>query len=246
MTFDMHFHIAGRLVAEDHHRQPPPLGCVVSRSVTENPNCLRFAASTNNECALFADPQDEHWDKLLELVDSGTALAYQHIERLGKQSLHRFDPLLTVSERIGSPVVLHISRHDKSRFDASEASFCLRRIVERFPDLSVVISHIGGENFREALRWGNAHPNIYLDTSRATETAQRAGFSNASEVLRSASEAIGADRLVYGSDLTWPYGYDRDAVSAMSVIEDSFNAMDVRNILRHNARKLLESSRASA
>ncbi len=238
MRFDMHFHVSPKMPALSYNSMQPQ-GCVISRSMMENPYCLQFATSSGNACALYADPNGADWNQILELVESGAAISYNHIERFGKESLHLLTPLLAASERNAMPVILHISRHDKEFFDAAEASLCIEHIVERYPMLKIVISHLGGENFGEALRWGRTHANIHLDTSRAEETARRTELGCASEVLRIASDAIGTSRLVYVSDLTWPFQCEQDAL-ALNVIEESFVKVDANNILWSNGRKLVE------
>lgn len=96
-------------------------------------------------------------------------------------------PIFEAAERLGVPVYIHSSY--ESRLSAPEA---IERVAEAFPEVSILIGHMGGGSW-SAVRAAMRCENLYLETSGARSPG----------VILEAVKALGAERVVYGSD--FPY-----------------------------------------
>lgn len=239
MIVDMHFHLADDHVQAPHYAVRPK-GCVISRSPCQNHACLDFASMTGVACAVFAHPSTDTWPEILKLVAKKRALSYQHLEITGFADMREFDPLLNLSETVDMPVILHISHHGTQRLKSRDAEACLDHVVQRYPRLTIIISHLGGENCECAVRYAIAHGNIFLDTSCMTETTLRLGFSSPAETLRFVSETLSPTRLLYGSDLIWPES--RHSKEELKILGHIFSKNDTKQILHKNASAILSTA----
>ncbi len=99
--------------------------------------------------------------------------------------------------------------------------------ARRFPEALFVIGHFGKIMFLDAVRSAELCPNVYLETSGA-QVAD----------LQFALEHIGADRILFGTDL--PIGGAPSARWNMAKIASAISDPAVlRGILGENARRLI-------
>jgi predicted TIM-barrel fold metal-dependent hydrolase len=72
-------------------------------------------------------------------------------------------------------------------------------VAADFPDLKIVVAHIGQGWWREALELASMKPNMYVDFSgwQGTWQTHPAYFA---DVLRSAIDMLGPWRVLFGSD----------------------------------------------
>lgn len=95
--------------------------------------------------------------------------------------------------------------------------------VDKYPDMKLIIAHLGGEAHVEAIRQAK-HGNIYTDTSG------RASSEN--NVLEFAVEQIGSERIFFGTD-TYASAFQRGRIEYARISEQ-----DKKNILRENALRV--------
>ena len=106
--------------------------------------------------------------------------------------------------------------------------------VEKFPELTFVVAHLGGLNL-----WDNVekylagkYSNLYLDVSVI------ASFDMDKNQLLRIIQAHGADRILFGSDCPWDNPANEiDMIQSLPVSEE-----DKEKIFFRNAHKLLELS----
>lgn len=122
----------------------------------------------------------------------------------------RLDPVFAAIVEAGLPVLVHIADpdvwwrhryHDPARFETKRFTYRqLTNTLGRFPDLRVMVAHMGGSpenlNFLDDLL--ERYPNLRFDTSGTKWIAR--------ELAQQPAEARGffirrADRLLFGSDL---------------------------------------------
>lgn len=110
------------------------------------------------------------------------------------------DPLLDpVCEMAGArhlPLLHHIWQHRRREWPGQEASdgVELGRLAARHPGVSFILAHIGGGgDWLHTLRAARTRPNLYLDLS---------GSGVDGGMLDAALEAVGAERLLWGADVT--------------------------------------------
>jgi predicted TIM-barrel fold metal-dependent hydrolase len=186
---------------------------------------------------LYTDPTSLEFADVLKSIKNGQAISYSHIEHLNRTDLRKLDPLFSLSSDRGFPVILHLSHHDSKTFRAKDAAYALELITKFFPKLIVIVSHMGGENLREAIRWAQVNPNLLLDTSRLTETSQRARMGCVQEVLQWVKETVPSNCILYGSDSIFPAWRDNKQ-NELATIQQCFANDDLDDILWKNALNL--------
>lgn len=134
--------------------------------------------------------------------------------------LQRFelgDPRMAPAYRtcidLGIPVLSHSGpARDGSAFGTPKA---FAPLLENFPDLTVVIAHLGGGAWTEALEVAEAFPHAYFD---CCEIMEWLGGSSAPtyEQLGRLIKDIGPERVVMGSDFPW-YDLDRSVEIVMGL-----------------------------
>lgn len=163
-----------------------------------------------------------------------------------EQSLQQLDELLPLPCFLGAK--LH-PKHAGYHVDAPEARPLLRYLADRqapllvhtwfeemclataraadeFPDLAIIMGHMGGDDWRTALEVAADRPNLYLELC--------SGLSPCGK-LEAAVAAVGAERLLFGSDLTLlDPGYTLGLVQGAEISEE-----DKAKILYGNAQRLL-------
>ena len=102
-----------------------------------------------------------------------------------------------------------------------------RALHERFPNVVWVLAHAGAGNRWDAVETAREVPNVYL------ETAARAGPAGSIERVVA---AVGADRVLYGSDM--PVFDARHQVGR--IVTADISEQDKRKILGLNAIRLLD------
>jgi predicted TIM-barrel fold metal-dependent hydrolase len=112
----------------------------------------------------------------------------------------------------------------------------LQDIVIRFPNLKVVIMHMGWPFPDHALYMLYAYPNVYLDTAVVNWILGQSVFDR---MLKEAVQTVGSDRILFGSDqMAWPQMIT-PAVEAIKKA-DYLTENDKRRILSENAKELLK------
>lgn len=104
------------------------------------------------------------------------------------------------------------------------------RIAERYPQTSVLVAHTGAANEAAYIAAARAHPNLYLDL--AYSAAPRG-------LVKRLVEAVGAERVVFGSDC---YFYSLTQQIGRVLGADIPEEAKIR-ILSTNARGLIARSR---
>lgn len=147
------------------------------------------------------------------------------------------DPMLgdvwAALEESGTPVILHAGNGPApGRFTGPEG---VRRLLERHPDLTLVIAHMGLPDYGDFLDLCAAHPRVHLDTTMAWTAFTEAAWPFPPE-RREDLLALG-DRILFGSDypnIPYPYLEAVDAVLDLGLGDDWSRA-----VLYDNAARLL-------
>lgn len=162
-------------------------------------------------------------------------------------------PLYEEAQALGVPVLFHFGILQSavrnalglpSRADMRYANpLDLQPAARDFPKLNFIIAHFGAGYFREALMVCYHCPNVYLDTSGSNAWIKYSGYpSDLRTVFRTALEAVGPARIVFGTDSTnFPRGLRRDVLSAQLTVlrELEVSAADLQRIMAGNIAALL-------
>jgi predicted TIM-barrel fold metal-dependent hydrolase len=130
-------------------------------------------------------------------------------------------PILAEAERLGLMVLFHTGEMHFSM------PGLLWDVALDFPDLRFICGHMGlWDGFVEAIAMAKRVENVWLDTTLSWPPA----------LIRQAADAVGAERIVYGSDSPYiPIGAEVDKVMKWSGLPDR----DVELILGRNLERLL-------
>ena len=158
------------------------------------------------------------------------------------------DPLLDAiaeeAARRGVPVLQHVWQHRRRDWPGQEASdgVELARLAARHPDASFILAHIGGGgDWQHTLPALAEVPNVYVDLS---------GSGVDRGMLDRTLTAVGASRMVWGSDLTMETGLAKLwALDVIGLSADEMASIRWRNAARifpRNSFPMLAMSASSS
>lgn len=140
------------------------------------------------------------------------------------------DPLLDpICEAAGTqdlPVLHHIWQGRRRDWPGQEASDGaeLCRLAKRHPDVNFILAHIGGGgDWRHTLAVVRPHRNVYIDLS---------GSGVDGGMLETCLAAAGAERLVWGTDVTMDTGWAKLRYLAHLLPPTDYDLVTWRNAAR--------------
>ena len=199
----------------------------------------QFAAKYDDaihSATFFPEPGAE--DVVGQALDDGAQIFKVHVQ-VGAFSV--LDPQLTSAwetiAKAGVPVVIHCgSGPHGGEFTGPAPIF---ELVDRHPELVLVIAHMGMPEYDEFARLAKQAPNVFLDTTMVgTDYVQREFEPIPQRYLETLAEL--ADKVVLGTDFpTIPYNYSHQIEALHNW---GLGEQWMRNVLWHNPAKLLEQS----
>lgn len=179
-------------------------------------------------CYVVVNPNDQQHalDEIGRCVAAGAVGVKLAASRRADDAL--LDPIAEEAERRRLPILHHIWQHRRRDWPGQEASDAveLARLAARHPRVSFILAHIGGGG-----DWAHSFPavedlpNIHLDLS---------GSGVDRGMLDSAYLAVGAQRLLWGCDVTMETGLAK--LRALDVI--GLTADEIANVRWRNARRI--------
>lgn len=145
----------------------------------------------------------------------------------------RLWPAYRRAEQMNLPILFHAGTADiagYTEFDyARPANF--QEVAEAFPELKIILAHLGKGFFGEALETAKKYANIYLDTSAVITglESDRKFFSD--QAIVEFIRTCGVSRVLFGSD--WPWFDPLRAIDKLQKLP--FNDQEKEMILRENA-----------
>jgi predicted TIM-barrel fold metal-dependent hydrolase len=106
------------------------------------------------------------------------------------------DPIATEAGNLGVPILHHVWQGRRREWPGQEASDAseLATLARRFPETRFILAHLaGGGDWAHSIRAVRDDRNIWVDLS---------GSGVDPDMLHRAVSVLGADRLLWGSDLT--------------------------------------------
>lgn len=139
----------------------------------------------------------------------------------------RFFPLYSELCRRGLPLYLHMG-DDRDVYRFSEP-IKLARVLDKFPELTVVAAHFGGyRSWEEAKTYLAGRKNVWYDTSSAL-------WAMTPEYARHLIDAFGIEQIMFGTD--YPIVHSDDYLDLFMKIE--LTEEERRTILWDNAARFL-------
>jgi predicted TIM-barrel fold metal-dependent hydrolase len=202
-----------------------------------NVHTLALAAAHDQVLASFTFyPERGVDDYVAEALDAGAVCAKVHLQ-VGKFAATdpRLEGVWGELERRRLPVVLHAGAvADGSGGEEWCGPAPVVRLVERFPDLVLVIAHAGAPDFEAFLRLAERAPRVHLDTAMVFTDPPYLG--RVPRRLHDRYAAVG-DRIVFGSDFpSIPHDY---AAQVRGLVGLGFGDDWLRDLLWHTPRRVL-------
>jgi len=144
-----------------------------------------------------------------------------------------WEPVYRAAAERQKPVIIHAGTAPYSQHDPLLGLDHLARVMEKRPELKVVIPHLGFYEFDKALLLLESYPNIYLDTSWTLGTVQN---DLPVEKLLEYMERY-PQRFLYGSD--FPIIEYKLASGLEILLGLGLTAKTLRRVVYDNARDLV-------
>lgn len=189
---------------------------------------------------IYPEPEAEAYVE--DALARGGAVVKVHLQ-VGQFDVN--DPLLdgvwALLARRRLPVVMHAGAvADGSGGEEYCGVDRVRRLLERFGDLALVIAHMGAPDYEDFVGLAAGAPGVRLDTTMAFGDSTLRAFP---DQLLGSVERLG-DRILFGSDFpTVPYTY---AVQVERLAGLGMGDDWLRKVLWHNAAALLGFDDAGA
>lgn len=196
------------------------------------PDCLQSAT-------FF--PETEAAAYVREAIERGARIVKAHVQVGGYDPN---DPLLdavwTALEASAVPVVIHAG--DGPVPGTHTGPDGIRTLLQRFPELTLIVAHMGMPDYADFLDLAERHPRVYLDTTMSFTAFTEASQPFPRERLPQLLEL--GDRILFGSDfpnIPYPYLEAVDAVLGLGLGDDW-----ARKVLHDNAARLFGGARVDA
>jgi hypothetical protein len=148
------------------------------------------------------------------------------------------DEIYRVCARFGRPLVIHAGREPAlPAYKADVLAIChvdfMRDVLKRFPELTVVVPHLGADEIPQYGELLGEYPNLYLDS-----TMMLAEYFP--DRPTAAFLARWSDRIMYGSDFpNLPFAWDRELKKLVGM---GLERPALEAIAGGNARRLYEGA----
>ncbi|MCH9037691.1 MAG: amidohydrolase [Chloroflexi bacterium] len=116
----------------------------------------------------------------------------------------RMWPVYGACREMGLPIICHSGPDRGGAHYAEPRAF--GRMLGEFPDLKVVLAHMGGGTWHQAAEIAQTYPNAYFDCCEIIEWTGGTDAPTDQQLARLISD-IGPERVMMGSDFPW---YDLD------------------------------------
>lgn len=156
-----------------------------------------------------------------------------HVQRMPADD-PRLEPVWRACEDAGLPAVIHAGREPSSpAYGLDTRALCaasqVERVLQRHPRLTMVVPHLGADEWGDYAALLDRYENLWLDT-----TMVLAGFFP--EGPPSPLWPGRASRLLYGTDFpNIPYAWDRELKTVIATLDDPALR---RAVLADNARRV--------
>lgn len=142
-------------------------------------------------------------------------------------------PIYQACEELGVPIIGH-SGPDQGHAGLAEPR-AFGRMLREFPRLKVVLAHMGGATWDQALEIAQTYPNAFFD---CCEIIEWTGGSNApsEQQLAQLIRDIGPERIMMGSDFPW---YDLEHTVERVMELPVLSVEEKEGILGANAIRIL-------
>ena len=145
----------------------------------------------------------------------------------------RLWPMYSVCEELGAPIIGHSGPDRDGKGLAEPQAF--GRLLKSFPRLHVVLAHMGGATWEQAMEIAQTYPNAFFDCCEIIEWTDAPNAPTEQQLVRLIKD-IGPERVMMGSDFPW---YDLDYTVERIMELPGLSNEEKEGILGANAVKIL-------
>jgi len=141
-------------------------------------------------------------------------------------------PIYEKIQELGLPLLFHAGNDPYSPHVVHGRPQAIAKVAREFPQLTVVAAHLGGvKTYEESMEYIYTQdiPNLYVDTSMTHIYAE-------ARDIRMAIRMMGADRVLYASDMPWSNGEK----AAEALLQLGLKDEELEKIFYKNALRLLQ------
>ncbi|WP_240641308.1 amidohydrolase family protein [Nocardioides ferulae] len=141
------------------------------------------------------------------------------------------DPVWGVLEDAGTPVVLHAGSGPVPGTHTGPES--VRRLLARFPRLTLLIAHMGAPEFEPFLELAEAHERVHLDTTMVFTDFFDTDAPYPAELLPRLADL--GEKVLLGSDfptIPYPYAHQLEGLARLDLGDDWLRAVCWHNGMR--------------
>ena len=202
-------------------------GCQVAR---DHPQIATFLAT---DVTLLAG--DRAADHVREMVEGEGAKGVKlHGAACGfAMGDERLWPVYAACQDLGIPIIAHAGPDRGGKGFAEPRAFAAA--LEAFPDLTIVLAHMGGATWDQALEIAERFPNAAFDCCEIIEWTRSTNGPTAEQLARLIQD-VGSERVMMGSDYPW-YDLDQSVESVMAL--PLLSSEEKETILGANAVRIL-------
>ncbi len=153
----------------------------------------------------------------------------------------RLWPAYRTAQQLRLPVIFHAGTFATTIQYAQPKNFF--EVLQSFPDLTLVMAHLGQGFLNEAISLANTYPNLQFDCSAIISGVAAESVSDTD--LTAVMKEIGVERIMFGSDFPW---FD-PLESIERLLRLDFSEREKQQLLSENAiriYKLSEKATSSA
>jgi predicted TIM-barrel fold metal-dependent hydrolase len=190
---------------------------------TIQPHAERFAVF----CSV--DPEDpEYAQKFEEYVATGMVYGMKiHPAMAGPSpTSERMFEMMALAQKHRLPVIIHTGTFPFPLTEGANNVLALEPVIKAFPDVPIVLAHIGWDQSHHVLALGHDYANCYTDTSWQPVT-----------IIREAISAFGIRRVLFGSDFPL-----FQQATALGTLIEAVRPEELNLVGYENARALLARS----
>ena len=146
-------------------------------------------------------PQEAR-DHLVDLVERHGArgIKLHSVSQRFFMGDRRMWPVYEACVELDVPIVAHSGRNLAEQQFSEPRAFA--EVYERFPDLKLVMAHLGNGSWRQTTDLADAYPNALFDTSEVTEWYGAPLAPTPAELARLIKD-VGPERVMLGTDFPW-------------------------------------------
>lgn len=189
---------------------------------------LETLAPYGDRFAVFAsvDPEDPEYEtKFATYVQTGQVYGMKiHPSLAGPMpTSERMFELIDLAKKHHLPVIIHTGTFPFPLCEGADNALALEPVIRAFPEVPIVLAHIGWDQHDHVLALGHDYPNVFTDTSWQSP-----------QIIREAISAMGVERVLFGSDFPL---FSQE--SALAVLLEAVPPEQLRRIGYENGAALL-------